>query len=122
MSQIKLVRDNRKKPNIIKPFSEITNRMQMIRCRSFSTSSLASIEDQIKQHFSAKDDITINELTFTVNNSKYRIIYQSKNDDEINRQLAIVCALDHNRISRSSYRALAAICQDLPCDRVIYEQ
>ncbi|CAG8808971.1 13330_t:CDS:2 [Gigaspora margarita] len=118
LSQIKLVRDNRKKPRIIKPFSEITNQMQTIRCRSFSTSSLASIEDQIKQHFSAEDEVAINELTLTVNNSKYRIIYQSKNDDEINRQLAIVRALDYNRISRSSYRALAAICQDLPRDRV----
>ncbi|CAG8638742.1 11662_t:CDS:2, partial [Dentiscutata heterogama] len=43
-------------------------------------------------------------------------------DDEINQQIAIVQAMDFNRISQSTYRALAAICQELPCEKVISER
>lgn len=79
---------------------------------------MPGIESQIRQHFAAEDKVTINELLFTVNESKFRIMYQSKKD-KVDQQMAIAQVMDYNRISRSSYRALAAVCQDLPREWII---
>ncbi|CAG8691504.1 6328_t:CDS:2 [Cetraspora pellucida] len=121
--QIKLVRENsmKKHKNVIKPFGDITRQMQFTRNKNFSMNILPGIESQIKQYFAAEDKVTINELVFTVNKSKVRIMYQPK-EDEVNQQMAIIQAMDYNRISRSSYRALAAICQDLPREWIIFER
>lgn len=120
--QIKLVCYSRKRPRGIRPFSEITNRMQVIRNKNFGTSLKSNFEDQIKQQFTLNDNVTINELRFTVNNSSFRIVYQSKKNDEVSCQTAIVRAIDYNKISRASYRSLAAICQDLLREKTIYER
>ncbi|CAG8542873.1 22157_t:CDS:2 [Gigaspora rosea] len=95
----------------IRPFSEITNQMQVIRNKNFGTSLKSNFEDQIKQQFTLNDNVTINELRFTVNNSSFRIVYQFKKNDEVSCQTAIVRAIDYNKISRASYRSLAAIYQ-----------
>ncbi|CAG8747085.1 9059_t:CDS:2, partial [Racocetra fulgida] len=50
--------------------------------RAKNPNSLTSLEDHIKQYFSAKDNVTIDELVFTINNSRFRIIYQPKANDE----------------------------------------
>ncbi|CAG8786313.1 24046_t:CDS:1, partial [Cetraspora pellucida] len=96
--------------------------MQVIRNKNFGTSLKFNFEDQIKQQFTLNDNVTINKLRFTVNNSCFRIVYQSKKNDEVSCQTAIVRAIDYNRISRASYRALAAICQDLPHEKTIYKR
>ena len=69
--QIKLVRYSRKKSRRIKPFSEITNRMQITRNKNFGTNILSSFKNQIKLHFTLKDEVTINGLVFTINNSRF---------------------------------------------------
>ncbi|CAG8747598.1 18399_t:CDS:1, partial [Gigaspora margarita] len=56
--------------------------MQFRRSRTFGADILASLEDHIKQYFSAKDIVTIDELVFTVNNSRFWIIYQPKANDK----------------------------------------
>ncbi|CAG8756780.1 42220_t:CDS:2 [Gigaspora margarita] len=112
--------------SVISPAGKIaksgSNRMQVIRNKNFGTSLKSNFEDQIKQQFTLNDNVTINELRFTVNNSSFRIVYQSKKNDEVSCQTAIVRAIDYNKISRASYRSLAAICQDLPREKTIYER
>lgn len=88
--------------------------MQIKRNKNFGADILTSFKNQVENHFNLKDNVVINELVFKVNGSRFRIVYQPKEDDEISRQLAIIQVMDYNLISRSTYWTLAAIIQDLP--------
>ncbi|PKY59999.1 hypothetical protein RhiirA4_483217 [Rhizophagus irregularis] len=120
--QIKSVRDSMKMTRNVKPFSEITDRMQIIRNKNFSIDILTRFKNQVEQHFNLKDKVVVNELVFKVNDSRFRIVYQPKEDDEMSRQLAIIQIMDNNLISRSTYRALAAIIQELPREGAISKE
>ncbi|RIB18119.1 hypothetical protein C2G38_2185506 [Gigaspora rosea] len=99
--------NNMPESKILKQISEIRDKHQTTRsCKTFS--------DLITQTFNNQDNVTFEELTFTVNLQKFYINYNEINNDIIDlQQQVIIRAMDSEKISRQAYRLIAAIGHDL---------
>ncbi|CAG8810495.1 14613_t:CDS:2, partial [Gigaspora margarita] len=99
---------------IYKPFKDLTRQMQIIRNKSMSNDLFLDFETRVHSNFNSQDKVELNELVFSVNNQSFRVIYNSQSLDETIRQMAIIRAMDQQRITRDAYRVLTNISHDLP--------
>ncbi|CAG8796246.1 5840_t:CDS:1, partial [Cetraspora pellucida] len=89
--------------------------MRLKRCRKFGSEFLEIFEQQAKKAFYAEENIILEELVFSVGSKRFRINYKEPNKEKNNlKEQAIIQAMDMNKISRESYRALASIEYSLP--------
>ncbi|CAG8833502.1 7533_t:CDS:2, partial [Gigaspora margarita] len=78
LKQIKEFHEKKAQIRLLKPFNDLSNRIQITRGK-----------------------IELKELAFSVNNNKFRITYR-KNYQEL-QQLAVIKATDKNQISQAAY-------------------
>ncbi|CAG8827901.1 14270_t:CDS:1, partial [Gigaspora rosea] len=96
------------------------NRIQVTRGKSIGINLLQDFEMRTQQRFNKIDQVELKELAFSVNNNKFRIMYE-KNNQEL-QQLAVIKATDKNQISRAAYQSLAWISHDLPREWAVSDQ
>ncbi|CAG8723384.1 19468_t:CDS:1, partial [Racocetra fulgida] len=114
LKQISEIRDKRQTRSC-KPFSDLSNSMQLKRSTKFGKELLNLFEQQVTQTFNNQDNVTFEGLTFTVNLQKFHINYNEINNESIDlQQQAIIRAMDSEKISRQAYRLIAAIGHNLP--------
>ncbi|KAF0508698.1 hypothetical protein F8M41_018715 [Gigaspora margarita] len=88
LKQLRYIREKQKEKKL-KPFADLSNRMQVIRNKNMGINLFADFENQIKHNYHSQDDVKLHELTFSVNGSIFHIKYNhfSKELKKLNKLL-----------------------------------
>ncbi|CAG8816775.1 7900_t:CDS:1, partial [Dentiscutata erythropus] len=115
LEQISKIRDKWSSAKRCKPFEDLGNSMQLKRSKKFGNQILDLFEEQVLQTFNEEDKVLLEGLIFSVGARRFHINYRELNskDTDLQKQ-AVVKAMDIGRVSRNTYRLLAAIGHDLP--------
>ncbi|KAF0429533.1 hypothetical protein F8M41_005680 [Gigaspora margarita] len=101
------------KSNQLKPYNLLNQSAQRNRSKKGALLFQNSINKAIPVVFHPTDNVVLHEMAFSINNNYYRFIYNPNQQFNNFSIQMIVHAMDRERISRSAYRELAAICKDL---------
>ncbi|CAG8833442.1 2955_t:CDS:2, partial [Gigaspora margarita] len=100
LKQISEIRDKHQITRSCKPFSNLSNSMQLKHSTKFGKELLDLFEQQASQTFNNQDNITFEGLTFIVNSQKFYINYNEINNKSIDlQQQAIIRAMDKWAVS-----------------------
>ncbi|CAG8615927.1 9068_t:CDS:2, partial [Scutellospora calospora] len=119
LKQLRYIREKQREKIKIKPFADLTNRMQIIRNKNMGINLFLDFKNQIKHNYHLQDNVKLQELTFSVNESKFHIKYDQSKELENALQIAIIKEIDTNHITRAAYRTLSAIEHNLPRESAI---
>ncbi|RIB19742.1 hypothetical protein C2G38_2035824 [Gigaspora rosea] len=109
LKQLRYIREKQKEKKL-KPFADLSNRMQVIRNKNMGINLFADFENQIKHNYHSQNDVKLHELTFSVNGSIFHIKYNHFSKElEKAQQIAIIKGMDKHYITRAAYRTLLAI-------------
>ncbi|CAG8583748.1 17158_t:CDS:2, partial [Racocetra fulgida] len=104
LKQISEIQDKCQTRGCYKPFSDLSNSMQLKHNTKFGEELLGLFEQKCD----------FEELTFITNSQKFHITYKEINAENINLQIqAIIRLMNSEKISRQAYRLILAIRYDL---------
>ncbi|CAG8694627.1 463_t:CDS:1, partial [Cetraspora pellucida] len=95
LKQIGKICDKCQTPRSYKPFSDLSNSMQLKHSTKFSKELYDLFEQQVTQTFNSQDKVTFEGLSFMINSQKFYINYKKTNNKSINLKMqAIIKAMD----------------------------
>ncbi|CAG8669882.1 18556_t:CDS:1, partial [Racocetra persica] len=105
----------------IKPFNSYSKSIQRSHITGLEKRLLEVVEKEKENFFNLDDNIVFKQTKFEINSYTYNINYRKIDNQLIELQTqAIVKLIDHDRISRDTYRSLSKIDQSLIWANAVY--
>ena len=106
----------------IRPFEELSISTKRRKVLEIAQQVLDTVEEEKENIFHSNNSLKIKQARFEIDGKWFDVNFGKLNEaSEEERKKAIVKSLDHGHITRETYRSLARIEQDIPCEGAIFD-